>query len=438
MLENVRRTITEYGMLTEGEAVLCCLSGGADSVTLLLCLQELGYDVSAVHINHCLRGEESDRDEAFCRQLCERLGVPLTVERVNVRDYCEKTGKSTEEGARDLRYAAFERSPIGKIATAHTLSDSLETALFNLARGTGARGLCGIPPVRGRFVRPLIGCTRNDVEQFLALRGQDYVTDSSNLSDDYSRNRIRHGIVPVLKDLDPAAERAFGRLSAQLRADDEYLCNQAAKLLETASRPGGFDSRVLAQAAAPVASRAMLSLLKRRGLRWDEARIGSLLELAAQGGKLCLSGEVYALCSGGLFRIAELSGQEELCIPVTGDCEFEAFGKQVSVNILDKHQISERIYNLFTYIELDYDKIKGVIAVRNRRGGDAIRLDGRGCTKSLKKLLAERVPAEMRDKVLLLCDEQGVIAAEGFGCAERVSCDKNTERILRFGIKSSS
>ena len=239
MLEKVRKAIGEFNMLTEGEAVLCCLSGGADSVTLLLCLRELGYEVSAMHINHGLRGEESDRDERFCVRLCEELGVPLTVKAVDVKGFCLKTGKSVEEGARELRYAAFESSPIKKIATAHTLSDSLETALFNLARGTGAKGICGIPPVRGRFIRPLIGCTRTEIESFLRERGREWVTDSTNLSDDYSRNRIRHGAVPVLTSLNPAAEQAFARLSASLREDDRYLCAEAQRLLDLERGIGG-------------------------------------------------------------------------------------------------------------------------------------------------------------------------------------------------------
>ena len=437
MLDKVRRTISEYGMLKEGEAVLCGLSGGADSVTLLLCLRELGYEVEAMHVNHRLRGGESDRDEEFCRRLCERLGVPLAVECVDVNGYCAETGTSCEEGARELRYAAFERSPVEKIATAHTLTDSLETAVFNLARGTGARGLCGIPPVRGRFIRPLINCTRQEIEEYLSRRGQGYVTDSTNLEDEFSRNRIRHGILPVLRGLNPGAEAAFGRLSRSLRADDEYLFCLAARLLGEAKCREGYGTDKLAEAEEPVLSRAVILLLKESGTAYDSGRVAELCGMIRRrGGKVCLSGNVYALCSGGVFRIAEPAEASHEALTVEGEGEYEVCGRRISIIIAKKDQISCKINKMFTYTAADYDKIKGVISIRTRRGGDSIRLEGRGCTKSVKKLFAERIPSERRERVLLVCDGEGPGMIEGFGTAERWAADDGTERLLLFGVKN--
>lgn len=437
MLDKVRETIRKYDMLKEGKAVLCGLSGGADSVTLLLCLCELGYEVSAVHVNHHLRGEEADRDEVFCRELCKRLGVPLSVEHIDVKGYCEVTGDSCEEGARKLRYEVFERSSIERIATAHTLSDSLETAVFNLARGSGAKGICGIPPVRGRFVRPLICCTREEIEQFLRSRGQDWVTDSTNLSDDYSRNRIRHGVIPVLKALNTDAEHAFERLAVSLRADDEYLFREAAKLLGDAESWNGCSIGKLKEAAEPVLSRAVILLLGRNGLPYDSARVNELCGMIRGGtGRVCLSRDIYALASGGEFRIAALTESTDECVTVTEGGKYELCGKQISIVISDKKQIDHKINKLFTYIALDYAKIKGVISVRTRRSGDSIRLQGRGCTKTLKKLFSESVPLEKRGSVLLLCDEDGAAAVEGFGAAERCAVDDTTETVLLFGIRN--
>lgn len=437
MLNKVRQTISEYSMLNEGEAVLCGLSGGADSVTLLLCLLELGCNVEAMHVNHHLRGSEADRDEEFCRQLCKRLGVPLRVENVDVKAYCALTGASPEEGARELRYQAFERSPADKIATAHTLTDSLETAVFNLARGTGAKGLCGIPPVRGRFIRPLIGCTRAEVERFLEERGQDYVTDSTNLSDDYSRNRIRHGVLPVLRSLNPESERAFGRLSASLRADDEYLFRLAAQLIGESKSRNGLSVQKLAEAAEPVLSRAVILLLEGEGLRYDSARVSQLCGMIRDGGgRLCLSRRIYALCSGGEFRIAAVEEPDEVSVTVTGEGRYELKDRAVSIIITDKEQMSCKINRMFTYIALDYAKIKGVISIRNRRAGDSIRLEGRGCTKTVKKLFAESIPLEKRDSLLLLCDGEGPAAIEGFGAAQRCAVSSDTERFLLFGVKN--
>ena len=213
MLETVKRTIADHAMLAPGETVLLALSGGADSVALLCALRALGYPVRAFHLNHCLRGAESDRDEAFCRALCERLGVPLTVERIDVR--AQTAGEGIEAAARRIRYERLAAAAQGaKIATAHTADDNLETMLFHLARGTGPKGLAGIPPVRDGVIRPLIGVERAQVEAYLAELGQDYVTDSTNLADSYTRNRIRHGVVPALRQINPEAGRAALRLSA--------------------------------------------------------------------------------------------------------------------------------------------------------------------------------------------------------------------------------
>lgn len=173
MLDTVKRTISDYMMLETGENVLVALSGGADSTVLLLSLRELGYPVRAFHLNHCLRGAESDRDEAFCRRLCEKLGVELTVERV---DIAAAAGDSAvEETARRIRYARLEYAAHGaKIAVAHNADDNLETMLFHLVRGTGAKGLTGIPPVRGRIIRPLIEVERREIEAFLRERGPGF------------------------------------------------------------------------------------------------------------------------------------------------------------------------------------------------------------------------------------------------------------------------
>ncbi|KAA3379260.1 tRNA lysidine(34) synthetase TilS [Akkermansia muciniphila] len=169
-------------MLKKGDSVLVCLSGGADSVSLLSVLRQLSgpwaLTLYACHLNHCLRGEEARRDEDFVRALCKEWGVPLTVGREDVGKFAKESGRSVEEAAREVRYALFakEAGRLGaKIATAHTLSDDVETVLFHVTRGTGLSGLCGIPPVRGNIIRPLLCCTRREVEAYLAEEGLSYV-----------------------------------------------------------------------------------------------------------------------------------------------------------------------------------------------------------------------------------------------------------------------
>ncbi|MEG1849761.1 MAG: tRNA lysidine(34) synthetase TilS, partial [Oscillospiraceae bacterium] len=244
MRDNVLATIRKYGMLAQGDRVTVGLSGGADSVALLRVLLELsaplGFSVWAGPINQQLRGEESRRDENFCRALCQRLGVPLSVESVDVAGYrAAHPGESVEMAARKLRYDALKAMcKGGKLATAHTASDNTETLLINLARGTGPNGLCGIPPCNGPIVRPLLESTREQVEAYLATLGQDYITDSTNLSDDYTRNRIRHRVAAPLRDMHPTLELAVTRLTEAMWADRAYFDGEVDRAMGRAKRPG--------------------------------------------------------------------------------------------------------------------------------------------------------------------------------------------------------
>ena len=200
-------------MTQPGDTVICAVSGGADSVCMLHVLlslrNTLGITVEAAHFNHQLRGEESDRDEAFVRTLCAELGVVLHVDNGDVRARAAKTHESVEEAARALRYAFFSSLP-GLIATAHTQDDNLETVLLNLTRGTGLAGLCGIPPRRERFIRPMLAVSRAEIEAYLAQNGLSHVTDSTNFLPDARRNRLRQSVIPLLKAENPSlCETAF-------------------------------------------------------------------------------------------------------------------------------------------------------------------------------------------------------------------------------------
>ncbi len=179
----------------------------------------------AAHVNHGLRGEEADRDERFVRDFCERNSIVLQVLHADVIATAREKSQGIEECGREVRYSFFRSlcGPDGRIATAHTLSDSAETVLMNLAKGAGTKGLCGIPPVRGNIVRPLIDITRAEVERYCSCFGLDFVTDSTNLTDGYGRNKLRHHVVPVLQEINPAFECAVERTTQILRCDEEYF-----------------------------------------------------------------------------------------------------------------------------------------------------------------------------------------------------------------------
>ena len=215
--DDVEKFIRKYNMLQSGDCVIAGVSGGADSVCMLLILHELsesmGFSVRAVHLNHMIRGDEADRDEAFVAELCDRINVPLKSFRRNVPEIAAEEGLSSEEAGRKIRYQLFEEAADDaqkefkrvRIAVAHNRDDLAETVIFNMARGSSLKGLTGIRPVRDDIIRPILFAGRNEIEDYLAEKGESYCTDSTNLGDDYSRNRIRHVIIPALKELNAGA-----------------------------------------------------------------------------------------------------------------------------------------------------------------------------------------------------------------------------------------
>lgn len=294
-IDKVRRTIADHNMLSGRERAVCAaLSGGADSVSLLLAMktlsEERGFVLSACHLNHGLRGGESDGDQLFCAELCARLQIPLITEKMNVAELAEKH-ESLEEAARRVRYDFFGRALDGLgegsvLATAHTANDNAETVLINMARGTGLAGLCGIPPVRGlgehTVIRPLIRCTRADVEEFLAANGQGYVTDKTNLSEEYTRNKIRRRLLPEILEINPSALETLGRMTANLRDDNAFLEELAEKALAENRQGRGYNAAELAKLPVPVKSRALRRILMEGGVEPSALRINTAAELLAK------------------------------------------------------------------------------------------------------------------------------------------------------------
>lgn len=437
--ENIRLAAERFNMFGEADTIICALSGGADSVCLTLALKELsseyGFKLKAVHVNHLLRGAESDRDEQFCRDLCEKEGIPLTVFRADAAAFSKEHKMSLESGARKLRYGFFDEicGENAKIATAHTLSDSAETVIFNLCRGTGLKGLCGIPPVRDNMIRPLIYCKREEILAYLSEKGQDFVTDSTNLSDDYSRNKIRHSVIPVLEELNSGFFESIKRLTESLSEDERFLS-------QLADEHCGDDLRSV---SAPVRRRAIKQKLCSAGIEPSGEKILSVEECVLKGnGKTVLSGELYATAKNGKLR-TEIIPRERLIFPETkakiGENPFLCDKMVIiSLNNGENNTADAFVNALLTKNALDCDKIQGELILRNRRDGDGFIREGRNFTSSLKKLMNESVPVGERDKAAILADEKGIIWAEGFGIAERVKPDAFTKRYMNIIVKEKN
>ncbi len=312
MEAKVRDAIRRYGMLSDGETVIVGLSGGADSTALLHILlslkEELGISLKACHINHNLRGEESDGDENFVRALCERLEVPLTVFGIDVKGSSSKH-ESLEETARKLRYREFERlcrEEGARLATAHTASDNAETVLINMVRGTGTKGLSGIPPVRDYIIRPLIRCTREEIEEYCIKNGISFVTDSSNLTDDYTRNKIRHKVIPLLKEFNPSLIEGISRMTAIVGEDMSFLEEYSSVKAEECLNEGKLDSRKLLALPKAVRCRIIASALKEKDVEPSTLRISQCEEIIEKGvGRVNLCKNRFAYVRKKMFYIVE-------------------------------------------------------------------------------------------------------------------------------------
>lgn len=308
---SVLSAIYRYDMIKSGDNVIAALSGGADSVSLLHVLkaleQRLGITLYACHINHNLRGKDSDSDQEFTEKLCRRLNIPLKVFSVDVSGTAEKH-QSIEERARELRYEAFAseaRRLNAKVATAHNSCDNIETVLLNMLRGTGLKGLCGIPPVRDYLIRPLIFCTREEIEAYCRDNSLEFVTDKTNFSTAYTRNKIRLELLPKLLEINPSLYEGVGRMTSSLIEDSVFLEEMAINAIEKARLEQGiYDSSQLAALPKPIFSRAVSMLLREKDIEPTAIRIKGFEEIILAGrGKVNVEKNKFAVVKKGRAEI---------------------------------------------------------------------------------------------------------------------------------------
>lgn len=418
------KLISEYGMISElRKGVLVGLSGGSDSVMLLLLLCEyrkrnFDFPIIAAHVNHMIRGDEAYRDEAFCRELCDSLSIPIEASRIDVPRLAYECGKGIEECARDARYKEFDKIISGRddikwVFTAHNKGDNAETVLLNILRGSGAHGGSGIPCKRDNVFRPLLDSSKSDIESALIENGIPFVTDNTNLSTDYSRNFLRLDILPRLKRITASPEDMISRFSSNLRSDDDYIRSVADDFIIQHKEILCSDLRVLHDA---VFARVISTMSLSGGVTVSQKQLLSIKEnLNKNNFKVSLTGGEF-ICEYSRCRIdsSDCENYDYHFILNNGinvideyDCDFLLTSGEADKSSLNVYKISIQ-QNLSSAI------IDGELYLRPKKDGDTVYYGG--MNHKLKKLYNDRkIPPSYRRSIPVLCDNRGVVWVPGFG-----------------------
>ena len=430
--------------LDESAPVLVAFSGGADSTALLTMTANYakltGADVYAAHVNHMIRGAEADRDEEFCRSVASSLGVKLFVHRFDVPKYAELNGLSIETAARNVRYDFFDsvmkENGIRILATAHNANDNLETQIFNLTRGCGLDGICGIPQTRpckhGTVVRPILRMSREEILAFCRENGLSFVTDSTNTDTEYTRNMIRAQIIPALEKINSAAVKNASRLSVSLRDDALCLDGMAEWFLEEMNEDASFEIEKLLGSPPAIANRAIRALYSHvsGGATLEHvhvAAIRKLCESAVPHSSLDLPNNTVARIENKRLYLdekrEEYSPPEDYCVELEdGVNRISATDSQI---IIGNSQNTKNIYKNSILLYLDSAKINGALIARNRHPGDKIKI--RGMNKSVKKLLCDmKIPLDIRYRLPVICDSDGIVAIPFVSARDGIQLKGNT------------
>jgi len=453
ILKKVNQTIKKHSMLKGGERVLVGLSGGPDSVSLLHILNELREEwrlsLYALYVDHGLRPGKTPYEIDFCAELTERLKVPFGVKKVDVREFSDKENLGIQEAARHLRYLAFEEHAFqieaDRIATGHNADDQAETLVMRLLRGSGPKGLSGIPPVRGMFIRPLIMVKRSEIEKYLDERGIGFVIDTSNLKQDYLRNRLRHEVMPILKKYNPDLTGTLCRTANILREENEYMEIAVTKsLMRLISRK--TDDKIelfispLENMEKVILRRALIRAIEEtRGLRGvgleHIEEIISLIKTGSSGSRIYLPGGLRVIKDYSTLIITSAAPRKlgEHVLQVPGEIVLKEAGLVLISSVNDD---SAGTGDGKTEAAFDFDMLRFPLKVRSRQAGDFFYPSGFGKRKKLQDYFVdEKVPRDTRDTVPLLLSGEDIIWVVGYRMDDRYRISPSCARTLKVIVK---
>ncbi len=451
-------------MLSGEERVLTALSGGPDSVCLLYVLKnlkdEFRLDLNALYVDHGLRIEETPLEIEFCRKLCERLDIPFITKSIDVKSYAKEKGINKQAAARELRYQIFEETAneikAHKIAIGHTADDQAETLLMRLFRGSGPRGLSGIPPVRGKFIRPLSDIERQEIEKHLQEAEIDFIVDSSNLRKDYLRNKIRLSLIPMLREINPNIIETLSRTAIIFREEDRHFEIAVTKaLMRLISRKSNSRIELF---LGPL--EAMEKVILRRALRRaiDETKglhginfihiedIIRLIKYGKAGNRLYLPDGIRAIKDYSMLILTSEPPVklETYTLEVPGELVLKEAGVLIKTSIFGSQELGVRIqeleikdFRLSTVQAIfDAEKLLFPLIVRSRKSGDYFYPLGFGKKKKLQDFFVdEKVPRDERDRIPLIISGEDIVWIVGYRGDERFKIKDETKKVLKLEVK---
>lgn len=378
---------------------------------------EYSLTLKVAHIEHGIRGQESLDDALFVEEYCKKINVEFNILHIDAVGEARENSLGIEEYSRNRRYEFFNSIPCDRIATAHNLSDNIETVLMRLGRGTGLKGACGIPPVRDKIIRPLIEISSSEIRQYCNEHNISYRVDSTNLENDYSRNKIRNELIPVYMELFPELETALSAFILDACEDYSYIEKSAKLTQDKALENNKLNIQILRKTDASIQKRVINQYFLDNEITLDRIHLNDVLKLVYKNGKIQIKGYVFAVSNEKYLRIADFSKKQFN----------DSFVKKVlSINEFNRDNVD---------FYCDCDKIVGNVNIRPKKAGDKIIPANRNCTKTLKKLLNElSVPVEERDCLPVICDDLGIIGVVGVAVDDRVKLTADTKNVLTIQI----